>query len=140
MTGHFYYQATYDFHEDRDVTVAISQAALKDLLGRITGPSEDERAEYLHGSFEHLGHVDRFIVVIPTAGYDHVSMQGTEMQVWLSAGSLSSLIEGCDADLVHVLCLEAPRVRPRLTVMGERDGFHAACILWSLLPKGHARY
>ena len=38
MIGHFCYQATYDFHEDRDVTVAISQAALKDLLGRITGP------------------------------------------------------------------------------------------------------
>jgi hypothetical protein len=140
MTGHFYYQATYDFHEDRDVTVAISQAALKDLLGRITDPPEDERAEHLHGSFEHLGHVDRFVVVIPTAGDDHVSMQGTEMQVWLSADSLSSLIEGCDQDLVRVLYLEAAGVRPRVTVIGERDGFHSACILWPLLPKGHARY
>ena len=54
-----YTQCTYDYFSDRAVTVRLSEAAMKDLFGRILLPPQEQRREHQRGSFEHLGHIDR---------------------------------------------------------------------------------
>lgn len=131
-----YSQCTYDFFDDSAVTVGLSEAALKELFGRIVLSRQDQRREHQHGSFEHLGHLDWGVTIVATTSANRVLMRGREVQVWLSAKSLSRLIAGCAHDLVDVLSLPGPGGHPTVTVIGERDGFHAARILWSHLPKG----
>ncbi|MHB8393423.1 MAG: hypothetical protein ACYDC5_02730 [Candidatus Dormibacteria bacterium] len=113
---------------------------MKDLLGRIVGPTVDPWLEHQRGSLEYLGHLARSIAVIPTSGADRIVRQGNEVHVWLSTAALKGLIEGCDEAVCQVIVLEAPGGRPRITVIGERDGHHAACIGWSALPKGPSKY
>jgi hypothetical protein len=137
----FYYrQTTYDYYQDRDLTMGLSETALQDLFGRILLPPQGDRRDYQHGSFLHIGRLNRFVVIVPTAGIDRVLVSGIEVQVWLSAKSLAELITGCTQSEVQVLCMAGPGGRPKVTVMGERDGFEAACVLWALLPEGHAKY
>lgn len=140
MQRFYYRQTTYDYYQGSDLTVGLSETALHDLFGRILLPPQEERREHQRGSFEHLGHLDRFVAIVPTAGIDRVLVSGLGVQVWLSANSLSELIAGCTESQVQVLCMAGPGGRPKVTVIGERDGFDSACVLWALLPKGTGKY
>jgi hypothetical protein len=135
-----YSQTTYDFYHDGAVTVALSQTALVDLLLRISAPPEDMRCEYSRGSFEYLADLDRCVAIIPTRGVDRITVATTEVGVWLSGTSLLKLITGCSDDLSYVLSLPKSDVGPAVDVIGERDGFRAACRLWPTRGKAEPKY
>ena len=83
---------------------------------------------------------DRFIAVIPTAGEDWIMRQGNDVPVGLSTAALKGLMEDCGEAMCQVIVLDAPGGRLRVTVVGKRDGHHAACIRWSALPKEPSKY
>lgn len=136
----FYRQETYDYFKDCDVTIGLSEVALQDLLGRILPPPQDARQEHTRGSFAHIGHIDRYIAVIPTCATDRLVMGDSGVEAWVSAETLSRLLAGLTRDVVSVLRLSVPGGKQSLTVLGERDGFCAACVLWSLMPKSRQKY
>lgn len=119
-------QTTYDLYEDRYLTIGLSQSALRNLMSRIR-PGETAAGEHDRGSFEHLGHLDRFVVIIPTTDTDRVTVSGTEIGVWLSASSLTTLIQGSERELSYALRVQYGSGRPVVEVLGEKDGFTAAC-------------